>query len=137
MSIIELSGGTCGRTPVTLTVNGDGESYINVNNNSILGYEIYITRLELGGTSGTAGDYSYRSLRGSVHIDNAYSMTFSTIIATTIGEIGGVAGSASVIDTSTTDVKSISIQVVDRASVTNGWSAIMYVHKVISTAITF
>tara|TARA_R110000751_G_scaffold6853_2_gene28849 strand:+ start:931 stop:1827 length:897 start_codon:yes stop_codon:yes gene_type:complete len=137
MSVVELSGGTCGRDSSTLTVNGDGTNYITVRNNSIIGYEVYLTRLELGGTGGTAGNYSYRHLRGSVNIDNAYSMTFSTLIGTTIGEMGGIAGSSAMIDTSTTDIKSISLQVTDRPSVVNQWSAIVYLHEVISTVTTF
>ena len=62
-STIELAGTTTDNTATNLTVQG-GSSYINVKANSIIGYDIYITRLELGGTSGTAGNYSYRNIRG-------------------------------------------------------------------------
>jgi hypothetical protein len=49
MSIVALSGVTTDNSTVNLTVNGDGSSFIGVKNNSILGFEMYITRLETGG----------------------------------------------------------------------------------------
>ena len=63
MSVIELAGITTDNSTVNLTVNGDSSSYINVRNNSIVGYEIYMTRCEFGGSSGTSGDFSYRNLK--------------------------------------------------------------------------
>ena len=61
-TMVELSGVTIDNTPTNLTVNGDGSSFINIQPNSIVGYEIYLTRLEVGGTSGTTGNYSYRNM---------------------------------------------------------------------------
>ena len=57
MSIVALSGRTTDSTTTNLTVNGDGSTFIGVKNNSILGFEMYITRLETGGSAGTAGKY--------------------------------------------------------------------------------
>ena len=54
-TMVELSGVTIDNTPTNLTINGDGSSFINIQPNSIVGYEIYLTRLEVGGTSGTTG----------------------------------------------------------------------------------
>ena len=136
MSIVELAGTTTDNTATNLTVNGDGESFINIRNNSIVGYEIYLTRFELGGTSGTAGNFSYRNMKGVVQIDDSYSMTFIVGFTRNIGKVG-VNGSFSMVDTSTTDVKSISIQVTDRNNVSNIWSATVYIHEIVSTAITF
>ena len=75
-STIELAGTTTDNTATNLTDQGNGSSYINVKANSIIGYDIYITRLELGGTSGTAGNYSYRNIRGAIKIDNSLTMSF-------------------------------------------------------------
>lgn len=136
MSVVELSGITVDNTATNLTVNGDGSSFINVRNNSIVGYEIYLTRLEIGGTSGTAGNYSYRNLKGVVQIDNSYNMAFLIGFTRNIGKIG-VNGTFSMVDTSTTDVKSISVQVTDRNNVNNVWSAIVYIHEIALTKITF
>tara|TARA_R110001583_G_scaffold37873_6_gene122707 strand:+ start:5299 stop:6168 length:870 start_codon:yes stop_codon:yes gene_type:complete len=136
MSIVALSGRTTDSTTTNLTVNGDGSTFIGVKNNSILGFEMYITRLETGGSAGTAGKYSYANIKGVVQIDNAYSMAFIVGFTRNIGKIG-VNGTKAMVDTSTTDVKSISIAVSDRNNVTNIWSATVYIHELISTNITF
>ena len=136
MSVVELSGATVDNTATNLTVNGDGSSYINVRNNSIVGYEIYLTRLETGGTSGTAGNYSYRNMKGVVQIDDTYNMAFVIGFTRNIGKIG-VNGTFSMVDTSTTDVKSISVQVTDRNNVNNAWSAVVYIHEIALTKTTF
>lgn len=142
MSIVELSGVTVNNTATNLTINGDGVNYINVKNNSIVGYEIYMTRFELGGTSGTAGNFSYRNLKGVARIDNSYNMVFITGFTRNIAKYdsgggAGVNGSFSMVDSSTTDLKSMTIQVTDRNNVNNVWSAIVYIHEIISTSKTF
>jgi hypothetical protein len=136
MSIVELAGATVDNTATTLTVNGDGSSYINVRNNSIVGYEIYLTRLETGGTSGTAGNYSYRNMKGVVQIDDTYNMAFVVGFTRNIGKIG-VNGSFSMVDTSTTDVKSISVSVIGSNNINNAWSAVVYIHEIALTKTTF
>jgi len=141
MSIIELAGVTTGNTATNLTVNGDGSSYIPVKNNSIVGYEIYMTRFEFGGSSGTAGNYSYRNLKGVARIDNAYSMDFTTGMTRNIAKYpssGGTNGSMSMVDVSVSDgVQAMTIQVSDRNNVRNIWSAIVYIHEMVSTSTTF
>ena len=131
MSFIALTGETYDNTATKLTVQGDG-SYINVKNNSIIGYDIYITRLELGGSSGTAGNYSYRNIRGAVQIDDSYTMAFVIAFTRNIAKIGQN-GTCIMADTSTSDLKSISVNVQDRNNVHNLWSASVTLHEVIST----
>jgi hypothetical protein len=131
-STIELAGVTIDNTTTSLTVQGDGSSYINVKNNSIIGYDIYITRLELGGSSGTAGNYSYRNIRGAVQIDDSYTMAFVVGFSRNIAKIGQN-GTCIMRDTSTSDLKSISVAVTDRNNVHNLWSASVTLHEVIST----
>lgn len=130
-STIQLSGVTIDNTATNLTVQGDGSSFINVKNNSIIGYDIYITRLELGGTSGTAGNYSYRNIRGAVQIDDSYNMAFVVGFSRNIAKIGQN-GTCIMVDTSTSSVKSISVNVQDRNNVHNLWSASVTLHEVIS-----
>jgi hypothetical protein len=130
-STIELSGVTIDNTATNLTVQGDGSSYINVKNNSIIGYDIYITRLELGGSSGTVGNYSYRNIRGAIQIDNSYTMAFVVGFSRNIAKIGQN-GTCIMADTSTSDLKSISVNVQDRNNVHNLWSASVTLHEVIS-----
>jgi len=136
MSVVNLSGVTTDSSTTNLTVNGDGSSFINVKNNSIVGFEMYVTRLEIGGSAGTAGNYSYANIKGVVQIDNSYNMAFIVGFTRNIGKIG-VNGTKAMADSSTTDVKSITIAVSDRNNVTNIWSATVYIHELISTSITF
>ena len=142
MSFIALTGETYDNTATKLTVQGDGSSYINVRNNSILGYEIYLTRFELGGSAGTAGNYSFREIKGAVQIDNSYNMAFVIGFTRNIAKIG-VNGTFTMVDSSATDpdtgidIKSITVEVTDRNNVNNLWSASVYLHEVVSTAITF
>jgi|TARA_R110002050_G_scaffold85674_2_gene182724 hypothetical protein len=136
MSVVNLSGVTIDNTATNLTTNGDETNFINVKNNSVVGFEIYITRLEIAGSSATAGNYSYRNIKGVVRIDNAYTMAFIVGFTRNIGKIG-VNGTAVMVDSTTGGIPSISLQVTDRNNVTNIWSATVTLHELISTNITF
>ena len=143
VSVVNLSGMTNDNTATNLTVNGlGGTNYINVNENSIVGFEIYITRFENGsGSSGTVGNYSYRNIKGVVRIDNAGTMLFIVGMTRNIAKYDsgggpGVNGSAAMVDSTTGGVPSISIQVSDRNNVTNIWSATVTLHELTSN-ITF
>ena len=136
LAIINLSGTTSDNTATTLTVNNQDSKFINIKNNCILGWEIYMTRLEVGGSAGTAGNYSYRNEKGVVRIDDSYGMTFTVGYTRNIGKLG-VNGTYAMIDSTTGGVPSISIQVSDRNNVDNIWSATVYVHELISTNVTF
>ena len=136
MSIVNLSCTTTDNTTTNMTVNNLGTNYINVKNNCILGYEVYITRLEVGGTSGTRGNFSYRNQKGVVRINDSYSMTITIGFDRNIGKLG-VNGTFAVADVSTSDVKAITIQVSDRNNVDNIWSATVYLHELILTDVTF
>ncbi|GAG00737.1 unnamed protein product, partial [marine sediment metagenome] len=130
-STLELSCVTIDNTATNMTIQGDGESFINVENNSIIGYDIYITRLELGGTSGTAGNYSYRNIRGAVKINQTGVMSFIVGFSRNIAKVG-VNGTCIMADSTTGGVPSISVNVQDRNNVHNLWSANVVLHEVIS-----
>ena len=130
-SFIQLSGITTDNTATNLTVQGDGSSFINVKNNSIIGYDIYITRLELGGSSGTAGNYSYRNIRGAVKINQVGVMSFVVGFSRNIAKVGQN-GTCIMADSTTGGVASISVNVTDRNNVQNLWSASVTLHEVIS-----
>ena len=130
-STLELSGVTIDNTATNLTIQGDGSSFINVQNNSIIGYDIYITRLELGGSSGTAGNYSYRNIRGAVKINQVGVMSFVVGFSRNIAKVG-VNGTCIMADSTTGGVASISVNVQDRNNVQNLWSASVTLHEVIS-----
>ena len=130
-STLELSCVTIDNTATNMTIQGDGSSFINVENNSIIGYDIYITRLELGGTSGTAGNYSYRNIRGAVKINQVGVMSFVVGFSRNIAKVG-VNGTCIMADSTTGGVPSISVNVQDRNNVQNLWSASVTLHEVIS-----
>tara|TARA_Y100000004_G_scaffold68852_1_gene77258 strand:+ start:1611 stop:2510 length:900 start_codon:yes stop_codon:yes gene_type:complete len=130
-STVELSCVTIDNTATNMTIQGDGESFINVQNNSIIGYDIYITRLELGGTSGTAGNYSYRNIRGAVKINQTGVMSFVVGFSRNIAKVG-VNGTCIMANSTTGGVPSISVNVQDRNNVHNLWSASVTLHEVIS-----
>ena len=137
VSTVNLAGTTTDNTATKLTVNGlGGTNYININENSIVGFEIYITRLEVGGTSGTLGNYSYRNIKGVVRIGEASGMAFIVGFTRNIGKIG-INGSAAMVDSTTGGVDSISIEVTDRNNVNNVWSATVTLHELIATNIRF
>jgi len=137
MSVIHLSCVTTDNTTTRMTMNGDLTNYINIRPNSIVGYEIYITRLEVGGTSGTAGDYSYRNRKGCIQIDNSYNMDIDVGFTRNIAKVGGVNGTFTEVDVSTSDNKAWTIEVSDRNNVINVWSASIYLHETILTSVTF
>ena len=137
VSIVNLAGATGDNAPALLRVNGMAAfDYINVKNNSIVGFEIYITRLETEGSAATPGNYSYRNIKGVVQIDDSYNMAFIVGFTRNIGKIG-VNGTAVMVDSTYGGVPSISIQVTDRNNVTNIWSATVTLHELISTGKTF
>ena len=130
-SVIELAGVTINNTATDLKVQG-GDSFINVEANSIIGFDIFITRLELAGSSGTAGNYSYRNLRGVVTIDNSLAMTFVIGFTRNVSKVG-VWGTCVMRNSTTGGVPSISVNVQDRNNVHNLWSASVTLHEVVST----
>ena len=127
-SKMQLSTKTTDATATNLEALDIDDAYITLQTNSIVGYEIYITRLETGGTSGTAGNYSYRVQRGVARTDDSGTIGITTYGTKTIGKTG-VNGTFSVIDSTTGGIPSITIQVSDRANVNNLWSATVYLHE--------
>ena len=127
-SKIQLSNKTTDETPTKLNVQDIVGEYITLQRNSILGYEIYITRLETGGTAGTLGNFSYRVQRGVVKTDNSGTITIITHSTKTIGKIG-LNGTFSVVDSTTASIPSVTLQVEGAAAVNNLWSATVYLHE--------
>ena len=124
-SVVQLSIGTTDNTTTNLNVNGIANEYINVQNNSILGFEAFITRLEIGGSSGTAGNFSYRHIKGVIRIANDYTATITTYNSRVLGK-DGVNGTAAIVGV---DSGTITIAVSDRNNVNNSWSAVVYLHE--------
>tara|TARA_R110000796_G_scaffold87885_1_gene189300 strand:- start:2 stop:847 length:846 start_codon:yes stop_codon:yes gene_type:complete len=127
-SKLQLSFKTTDETPTKLYVQDIVGEYITLQANSIVGFEIYLTRLETGGTSGTAGKFSYRVHKGAVRCDNTGTITIYSYSTTTLAS-DGVAGSLVIVDSTTSSIPSVTLQVTDRASVNNLWNATVYLHE--------
>tara|TARA_R110002167_G_scaffold223349_1_gene428698 strand:- start:646 stop:1479 length:834 start_codon:yes stop_codon:yes gene_type:complete len=131
-SIVQLTCNTTDNTTTNMKVLDLTDEFINLQNNSILGFEIYLTRLEIGGEAGRAGNFSYKHIEGVMKIDNVYNTDIIIKHNTLIGKVG-VTGTVNVVDVAT---GTISIAVSDREGVNNIWNATVYLHET-KTNITF
>jgi len=127
-SKVQLSGSTTDNTATNLTVQNLTSEFITLQTNSIVGYTLYLTRLETGGTSGTPGNYSYRLQRGAIITDRSSAITIDVGTTRNVAK-SGVNGSFSIVDSTTDGIPSISIEVSDRNNVNNLWSATVYLHE--------
>tara|TARA_R100000773_G_scaffold44600_1_gene46442 strand:- start:1348 stop:2223 length:876 start_codon:yes stop_codon:yes gene_type:complete len=121
-------------------VSGVLTDFIPVPNNSIVGIELYLTRLELGGASGTAGNFSYRRQQSVIRVDQNGSPTitnFNTKNIAKLGVNGSFAITGATLPNDDGDNQfAISVNVSDRNNVNNSWSGIMYLH-ILSTNVNF
>tara|TARA_R110000824_G_scaffold249911_2_gene438763 strand:+ start:2277 stop:3119 length:843 start_codon:yes stop_codon:yes gene_type:complete len=126
-SVVMLTCNTTDNTATNMKVNDLTDEFINIEANSIVGFEIYLTRLEIGGSSGTAGDFSYRHIKGVIRMDSSLVATITTFNSRILGK-DGTNGSASVIDTGT-NTGILTIQVTGANNVNNIWNAVVYLHE--------
>ena len=131
-SVIQLTCNTTDNTTTNMKVLDLDDEYINVQNNSILGFEAFLTRLEIGGASGTAGNFSYKHIQGVVKIADDYTTNIIIKKNISVGKVG-VNGTSDVVDV---DTGTITIAVSDRNNVNNIWNATVYLHET-QTNITF
>ena len=94
-STVQLGGTTTAATATNLTIQSDGSSLIEVQNNSIFGFEVKVIALCSGGSAGAAGDYIYLELKGAVRVDDGYNLAISQS-STTIASVGST-GTAQVV----------------------------------------
>ncbi len=131
-SVIQLTCNTTDNTTTNMKVLDLDDEYINLQNNSILGLEIFLTRLEIGGASGTAGLFSYRHIQAVIRVADDYTTTIVTKKNINIGK-DGVNGTSNVVEVAT---GTATIAVSDRNGVNNIWNATVYLHET-QTNITF
>ena len=131
-SIIQLAGSTTNNTATDLTIQGDTTSYITVQNNSILGFEVKVIGLCYGGGDGAAGDYKYIEIKGAVQIDNGYNLVWSQS-STTIASVGttGSAQMAAVTD------PYITVEVTGTTNVNIEWFASVQLTENKLSSVTF
>ena len=130
-SKVQLSGVTTDATPINLNVQNIPGDFIEVQENSILGFEIHITRLETGGTSGTAGNFHYLVIKGAARCQGSTgAITLYTYSTTTIASLGTILVTPAVIvDSTTGGIPSITIQVTGAVNIDNLWSATAHLHE--------
>lgn len=126
-SVIHLTCNTTDNRATNMKVNDLTDEFINTEANSIVGFEIYLTRLEIGGAEGTAGDFSYRHIKGVIRIASNKAATIVTFSSTIIGKDGSD-GTASVIDTGD-NTGIFTIQVTGAANVNNIWNATVHLNE--------
>ena len=134
-SKVQLSTKTTDATATKLAVQDILGEYITVQRNSILGLTIYVTRLETGGTSGTLGHFSYRIHRGAVRCDDTGTITIYSHNTQLIAKDGSL-GTMTVVDSTTDDIPSVTVQVTGATDVNNLWTATAYLHE-LATNIAF
>lgn len=126
-SIVHLTCNTTDNTATNMKVNDLTDEFINIEANSIVGFEIFLTRLEIGGSSGTAGNFSYRHIKGVIRVDNSLVATITTFNTRILGKDGSN-GSASVIDTGT-NTGILTIEVTGANNVNNIWNATVHLNE--------
>ena len=133
-SKIQLSGLTTNAAAINLTVQEVDGAYIELQTNSILGFEIYVTRLETGGTSGTAGNFNYMQIKGAARCDNGGTIILYIHTNASIASLGlGALTPAIIVDSSTGGIPSISVQVTGLANIDSTWSATAQLHELTTT----
>ena len=136
-SKVQLSGKTTDTTATSLNVQDIAGEFIEMQINSILGFEIYITKLQTGGSAGTAGNFHFIEIKGAARCDNSGTIILYTYSTTTIASLGLAAVTpAIIVDTSTGGIPSISVQVTGLVNTDNLWSATAQLHE-LRTTITF
>ena len=131
MAIVQLIGQTQNAVATNLSILNESK-YIEVQNNSILGFEAHIIALCTGGTDGTAGQYIYYKLVGACKTDNGFNLTITQSISTIAD------GSLSIADAPSFQAVTdpfISIQVVGLTNVTISWyaSVHLFTNKTLNT----
>jgi len=132
-SKVQLSGVTADATPRNLNVQNIPGAFIEIQKNSILGFEIHTTRLETGGTSGTAGNFHYLVIKGAARFGSG-AVTIYTYSSTTIASLGTILTTpAIIVDSTTGGIPSITIQVTGAVNIDNLWSATAQLHELRTT----
>ena len=133
-SKVQLNVRTSDATASDLQVQDITHAFIELQRDSILGFEIYLTRLEVGGTSGTAGNFSYHVIKGAARNDHNGVITIYTYSTTLIASLGVQASTISIVDSTTSTIPSITVRVADLANIINLWSATAYLHELRTTS---
>ncbi len=122
-SILQLSGKTTSASDVALTIEGISRKIL-LPANSITTYEIWLSGLVTGGSSGTAGDYETYEYHGTMRTKNDGTITHNAKISRLLGRTGSLG--TKTIDTAT--AYTLNINIAGQANVNTQWHAVVKLH---------
>ena len=134
-SVLQVSGKTTSTSDVDLYIQGDDikQNEILLPANSITTYEIWLSGLVTGGSSGTPGHYDSMEYHGTIRTANDGTMTHNAKITRQLGRTGSLG--TKTIDTST--AYTLKIQIAGLANHDIQWHAVVKLHTNKTNAVTF
>ena len=134
-SVLQVSGKTTSTSDVDLYIEGDDAkaNEILLPANSVTTYEIWLSGLVTGGSSGTPGNYETYEYHGTIRTANDGTMTHNAKISRLLGRTGSLG--TQTIDTST--AYTLKIQIAGQANVNCSWHAVVKLHINKTNAVTF
>ena len=101
--------------------------------NSVTTYEIWLSGLVTGGSSGTPGDYETYEYHGTIRCGNTGTLTHNAKIARLLGRTGSLG--TKTIDTAT--AFTLKVQIAGQNNVNTSWHAVVKLHINKTNAATF
>ena len=134
-SVLQVSNKTRTTSDVDLYIEGDDnkQKEILLPANSVTTYEIWLSGLVTGGSSGTPGDYDSMEYHGTIRCADNGTLTHNAKITRQLGRTGSLG--TKTIDTAT--AYTLKIQIAGLANHTIQWHAVVKLHTNKTNAVTF
>jgi hypothetical protein len=134
-SVVQVSGKTTSTADVDLYIEGNNnkQNEILLPANSVTTYEIWLSGLVTGGSSGTPGDYETYEYHGTIRCGNTGTLTHNAKIARLLGRTGSLG--TKTIDTAT--AFTLKVQIAGQNNVNTSWHAVVKLHINKTNAVTF
>ena len=134
-SVLQVSGKTTSTADVDLYIEGNDvlSNEILLPANSVTTYEIWLSGLVTGGSSGTPGDYETYEYHGTIRTADNGTMTHNAKISRLLGRTGSLG--TKTIDTAT--AYTLKIQIAGQNNVNCQWHAVVKLHTNKTNAVTF
>ena len=134
-SVLQVSGKTRTTSDVDLYIEGDDnkQKEILLPANSVTTYEIWLSGLVTGGTSGTPGDYDSMEYHGTIRCADNGTLTHNAKITRQLGRTGSLG--TKTIDTAT--AYTLKLQIAGLANHTIQWHAVVKLHTNKTNEVTF
>ncbi len=134
-SVLQVSGKTTSTSDVDLYIEGNDvlQNEILLPANSVTTYEIWLSGLVTGGSSGTPGDYETYEYHGTIRCGNTGTLTHNAKISRLLGRTGSLG--TKTIDTAT--AFTLKVQIAGQNNVNTSWHAVVKLHINKTNAVTF